>query len=73
MNYPTILEKAYRQMFPNWDKMSDEEKKAIGSSSAIQGKINGIANAMLMRGVGERASAERAERNSMKNRYSGPL
>jgi hypothetical protein len=73
MNYPQIMLRAYREIIPNWDAMTEEERAKIESDPKMQGRISGAANAMLMKNVSDQAVAQRAEMAKRKSIYSGPM
>jgi hypothetical protein len=73
MNEQNMTLNAFRRFFPNWDKMTDRERQAAMNDPNIQGTLAAQMDAQRMGSVEKRAAAERAERNRLRNTYSGPL
>jgi hypothetical protein len=69
MRVGEIMASSFKRMFPNWDRMTEEQKRSIMNDPEIAGKIEAQRRFAEAEKVKKRTQADTEETSRLKSKY----
>jgi hypothetical protein len=69
MRVGEIMAASFRRMFPNWDQMTEEQKRSVMNDSEIAGKIEAQRRFAEAEKVKKRTQADKRESARLESKY----
>jgi hypothetical protein len=68
-----IMASSFKRMFPNWDQMTEEQKRSVMNNPDIQGKLQAREQFAREGNFANRQNAYKQERSRLKTPLAGPI